>query len=69
MQPGLSEKKDISSDFGPVTLTPATLVYHNKEKMLSSVSGPRKHNDEILWPDQVRMNLEYYHNHSFTGDL
>ena len=48
---------------------PATLVYANEEEILASVSDPRKHNDEILWPDKVRMNLEYYQNHSFIGDL
>ena len=48
---------------------PATLIYDNEEEILASVSDPQKHNDEILWPDKVRINLEYYKNHSLKGDL
>lgn len=47
----------------------ATLKYANEEELLASVSDPQKYNDEVLWPDKVRMNLEYYHNHSFVGDI
>ena len=48
---------------------PATYVYANEEEILASMPDPKKHNDEILWPDKVRINLEYYHNNSFLGDL
>ena len=30
---------------------------------------PQKYNDEIIWPDKVRINLEYYQNRSFFGDI
>ena len=53
----------------PGITSPATLVYSNEEEMLASVPDPQKFNDEVIWPDKVRMNLTYYHNHSFSGDL
>ncbi len=53
----------------PGITSPATIVYANEEEILASVPDPQRYNDESLWPDKVRMNLEYYHNHSFTGDL
>jgi len=48
---------------------PATLKYSNEEELLATVPDPKKYNDEILWPDKVRINLEYYRNRSFIGDI
>ncbi len=48
---------------------PASLKYANEEEILASVPDPQKYNDMVLWPDKVRINLEYYHNRNFTGDL
>jgi lipopolysaccharide/colanic/teichoic acid biosynthesis glycosyltransferase len=48
---------------------PATLKYANEEEILASVPYPQKYNDEILWPDKVRLNLNYYRERSFSGDL
>lgn len=48
---------------------PATLKYANEDELLSNVADPQKFNDEILWPDKVRINLEYYRNRNFIGDI
>lgn len=48
---------------------PATLKYANEEELLARVADPKRYNDEVIFPDKVRINLEYYHNHSFTGDI
>jgi lipopolysaccharide/colanic/teichoic acid biosynthesis glycosyltransferase len=48
---------------------PATLLYANEEELLASVDDPQKYNDEVLWPQKVRLNLDYYHNRSFSGDI
>jgi len=48
---------------------PASIVYANEEELLASVTNPQKYNDEVIYPDKVRINLEYYHNNSFFGDL
>ena len=48
---------------------PASLKYANEEEILSMVDDPHKYNDEIIFPDKVRINLEYYYNHSFIGDI
>jgi len=48
---------------------PATLKYANEEELLASVPEPQKYNNEVLWPDKVRINLNYYRNRSFTGDI
>jgi lipopolysaccharide/colanic/teichoic acid biosynthesis glycosyltransferase len=48
---------------------PATLEYADEEELLASVPDSQKYNDEVLWPNKVRINLEYYRNRSFTGDI
>ncbi len=48
---------------------PASLKYASEEELLAEVSDPKKYNDEVLWPDKVRINLDYYYNMSFLGDL
>ena len=48
---------------------PATLKYSHEEELLASVPNPKKYNDEVLWPDKVRINLDYYYNRNFFGDI
>ncbi len=48
---------------------PATLKYRNEEELLAHVEDPQKYNDEVIYPDKVRINLDYYRNHSLMGDL
>lgn len=47
----------------------AALKYFNEEEELNKYPNPLKHNDEVIFPDKVRMNLEYYYNHSLTEDI
>ena len=48
---------------------PASLKYANEEEILAKVADPQRYNDEVIFPDKVRINLDYYHNHSFWGDI
>ena len=48
---------------------PASLKYANEEEILAQVSDPVKYNDEVIFQDKVRINLDYYHNHTFLGDI
>lgn len=47
----------------------ASLKYRNEEIILSKVENPKKYNDEVIWPDKIRMNKEYVLNWSFKEDL
>ena len=47
---------------------PASLKYANEEEILATVNDPIKYNDEIIFPDKVRINLNYYYHHTFLGD-
>jgi lipopolysaccharide/colanic/teichoic acid biosynthesis glycosyltransferase len=48
---------------------PATLKYRNEENLLAEQENPRQYNDEVLWPDKVRLNREYVRNWSFGTDF
>lgn len=47
----------------------ASIKYANEEQLLAQQPDPLKYNDEVIYPDKVRMNLEYYRNHTFWGDI
>jgi lipopolysaccharide/colanic/teichoic acid biosynthesis glycosyltransferase len=48
---------------------PASLKYRNEEELLAQQSDPQKYNDEVLFPDKVKINLQYLDNWSFWGDM
>lgn len=48
---------------------PASLKYANEEEILAQVANPQQYNDEVIFPDKVKINLDYYYNHTFIGDI
>lgn len=48
---------------------PASLKYRDEEDLLASQSDPQKYNDEVIFPDKVRINRYYLHHYSFIKDI
>ena len=48
---------------------PASLKYRNEEELLATVEDPQKYNDEVIFPDKVRLNRYYLHHYSFYMDI
>ena len=48
---------------------PASLVYRNEDSLLFEHENSKQYNDEVIFPDKVKMNLKYYYNHSVLGDI
>lgn len=48
---------------------PASLKYRNEEEILARQSDPIKYNDEVIYPDKVRININYMKHWSFLLDL
>ncbi|HIZ87525.1 MAG TPA: sugar transferase [Candidatus Coprenecus pullistercoris] len=48
---------------------PASLKYRNEEEILAQQPDPIKYNDEVIFPDKVRINLEYLKHWSFCNDI
>tara|TARA_R100000306_G_scaffold140_1_gene298 strand:+ start:17011 stop:17481 length:471 start_codon:yes stop_codon:yes gene_type:complete len=47
----------------------AALKYYNEETLLAQQENPLLYNDTIIFPDKVKMNLQYYYHRSFWGDI
>lgn len=47
----------------------ASIKYINEEELLAKVDDSKKYNDEIIYPDKVKINLDYYYNRTFWGDI
>ena len=70
-------------DMRPGITGPATLKYSNEEKQIedyvkqAKANGDQRseeeiavwYNDEVIYPDKVRINCEYYQNYSFLKDI
>ncbi len=48
---------------------PATLKYRNEEELLALCDDPVAYNDLVIFPDKVRINLEYLDSRTFAGDI
>lgn len=48
---------------------PASIKYIREERLLSKQSDPEEYYRTVVWPDKVRLNLQYVQNWSFSGDL
>lgn len=62
---------------------PATLKYRNEEQLIgdyvkqalaegdtrSELEIAQWYNDEVIYPDKVRINVDYYHHFSFYNDI
>lgn len=53
----------------PGLTSEASLKYFNEELILSTKVNPLEYNDTLIFPDKVKMNLEYYYKKSFSEDL
>ncbi|HJM15975.1 MAG TPA: sugar transferase [Flavobacteriales bacterium] len=47
----------------------ASLKYANEEEILAAQDDPQKYNDEVIFPDKVKVNLEYYENQTLWLDI
>lgn len=53
----------------PGLTSEASLKYFNEEQLLALQKNPLEYNDLVIFPDKVRLNLQYYYTHSFFGDI
>ncbi|MDE5743632.1 MAG: sugar transferase, partial [Bacteroidales bacterium] len=62
------EERDILM-LRPGITGPASLKYRNEEELLAQQADPQRYNDEVIYPDKVRINLYYLRHYSFVKDL
>ena len=71
--PGYADKleghdKDILK-LKPGITGPASMKYRDEEDLLAKVDNPQKYNDEVIYPDKIRLNLYYLEHYSFIKDI
>lgn len=71
--PGYADKLEGSDrvvlQLRPGITGPATLKYRNEDEILATVKDPVYYNNQVIWPDKVRINRHYYEHYSFFNDL
>jgi len=71
--PGYADKLDgedrIILSVKPGITGPASLAFADEEQLLASKKIPKQYNDNVIWPEKVRINKEYIQNYSFKKDL
>ncbi|NHN26156.1 sugar transferase [Flavobacterium jejuense] len=53
----------------PGLTSEASIKYANEEELLNQYENPLEYNDAVIFPDKVKMNLEYYYKQSILVDL
>ena len=53
----------------PGITSEASLKYYNEEEILEQQENPLVYNDTVIFPDKVKMNLDYYYNQNLLLDL
>lgn len=53
----------------PGITSEASIKYANEEVILEQQPNPLRYNDEVIFPDKVQMNLDYFHNQSLWLDI
>lgn len=56
-------------DLMPGITSEAAIKYFDEETILRQQKNPQEYNDTIIFPDKVKLNLEYYKNRSFILDI
>ena len=48
---------------------PASLAFRDEEELLAKQENPQQYNDDVIWPEKVRINKEYIKNYSLRKDI
>jgi lipopolysaccharide/colanic/teichoic acid biosynthesis glycosyltransferase len=48
---------------------PASIKYRNEDEILAATSDPVMYNDQVIWPDKVKINRDYYEHYSILSDI
>ena len=48
---------------------PATIKYKNEDELLVQETDPNTYNDQVIWPDKVKINKGYIKNWTMTKDV
>ena len=71
--PGYADKREgddrVILKLRPGLTGPASIKYRHEGKILAEQDDPQRYNDEVIWPDKVKINKDYYENWSVWRDI
>ncbi|HNP32732.1 MAG TPA: sugar transferase [Flavobacterium sp.] len=53
----------------PGITSEASIKYYNEEDILEKQENALHYNDTVIFPDKVKMNLDYYYNQNLLSDI
>lgn len=53
----------------PGLTSTASLKYANEDKLLAQQANPLRYNDMVIFPDKVKINLDYYYQNNLVIDI
>ena len=56
-------------DLKPGLTSEAAIKYFDEEAILATKSNPLEYNNTVIFPDKIRLNLDYYYHHSLWVDF
>lgn len=65
----LKGKDRIILEVKPGITGPASLIFKNEEELLAQKDKPKEYNDEVIWPEKVKINKSYIINYSLKNDI
>ena len=48
---------------------PASIKYRDEENLLELQNDPEKYNKEVIFPDKIKINLDYIENINLISDI
>lgn len=48
---------------------PASIKYRDEETLLAKQANPEQYNQQVIWPDKVKINMQYVKNWSLLSDI
>ena len=65
----LQDEDRIILSVRPGITGPASLAFKDEEELLAKQENPQQYNDEVIWPEKVRINKAYIKNYSLLTDI
>ncbi|MDX9789388.1 MAG: sugar transferase [Candidatus Kapabacteria bacterium] len=53
----------------PGITSEASIKYADEETLLASKENPLEYNDTVIFPEKIKMNLDYYYNRNLIKDI
>ena len=65
----LKGKERVILSIKPGITGPASIKYRDEDNLLLAHKDPNFYNDNVIWPDKVKINIEYLKNWSLKSDI